>query len=359
VGSFGCRAALMAKDTRAAFLQAIEPRLNAMERAFVEAFLDMRSSAAQRTIDEIIQRYLETGDLNAAVRDLEAGINFAMRGFYAPLDQQMVETFIQGGAYQAGLLPKRRSNSAPVVVYRFDARSDRALDWTRRQSARLITELSDDTRIIVRETLSAGADANRTYRQIRSDLIGKQEDGKRKGGALGLHSRQARAVRSARDDLENLDARYFTRTLRDKRFDRTVRKAIEAGKPLSRAGIDRITGRYSDRLLQARGRMVARTEGNKAAAQGRVEAVQQMIEQGKIEARFITKRWVATVGKFTRDHHLALNGQEVKWGEPFISPKTGYPLAHPHDEGAPGEDVVNCRCVMLTEIDWIGMRLEE
>ncbi|WP_165775068.1 phage minor head protein [Mameliella alba] len=349
----------MAKDTRAAFLQAIEPRLNAMERAFVEAFLDMRSAAAQRTIDEIIQRYLETGDLNAAVRDLEAGINFAMRGFYAPLDQQMFETFIQGGAYQAGLLPKRRSNSAPVVVYRFDARSDRALDWTRRQSARLITELSDDTRIVVRETLSAGADANRTYRQIRSDLIGKQEDGKRKGGALGLHSRQARAVRSARDDLENLDARYFTRALRDKRFDRTVRKAIEAGEPLSRADIDRIAGRYSDRLLQARGRMVARTEGNKAAAQGRVEAVQQMIEQGKIEARFITKRWVATVGKFTRDHHLALNGQEVKWGEPFISPKTGYPLAHPHDEGAPGEDVVNCRCVMLTDIDWIGMRLEE
>ncbi|WP_230079793.1 hypothetical protein, partial [Alteripontixanthobacter maritimus] len=49
---------------------------------------------------------------------------------------------------------------------------------------------------------------------------------------------------NARQELEELNGEYFTRKLRDKRFDGIVRKAIATGKPLSVADVERIAGRY-------------------------------------------------------------------------------------------------------------------
>ncbi|CAM4397655.1 phage minor head protein [Palleronia rufa] len=140
--------------------------------------------------------------------------------------------------------------------------------------------------------------------------------------------------------------------MRDKRFDKTVRKAIEEGKPLDAAMVDKITGRYSDRMLKYRGDVIARTEGNKAMNAGRHEATQQMVDDGKVPPDAVTKIWDATPGKFTRDSHLALNGTEVRWGQPFVSPVTGAMLDHPHDENAPPSETVNCRCSERIRIDW-------
>lgn len=344
----------MARDTRAAFLRAlaqVEPRV---ARAFEAAIMDVRSTAQQRVIEEAIRRAIETGNIAQGVQEVAGALQLG-REFWAPLDKSIQEAFEAGATYQLSLLPKRPSNTAPQLVARFDPRNPRAERWTRENAAQRITEITEDTRLVIRDALTEAAEAQRPYRAVTRDLIGTTQGNERKGGLIGLHSSQARAVRNARADLENLSTDYFRRERRDKRFDGTVRKAIKEEKPLSRADISRITGRYSDRLLQLRGETIARTEGNKAMVAGRVEAIEQLIDSGKVRPDLITKVWRATIGQFTRDHHLAMNGTEVKWGEKFISPKTGYPMDHPHDENAPAVDVVNCRCTMATRIAWHRM----
>lgn len=348
----------MARDTKRALREALAPKLTQVEEAFLEAFLDIRSVAAQRTIDDIIQRYMQTGNLEAALQDIRAAISFASRGFYAPLDNAIQQAFITGGAYQAGLVPKRSALSAPRLVVRFDGRHPRAETWTRERTATLITEIADDTDLLIRQTLLAGLETNRPYKSLTLDLIGRTEGNRRKGGLIGLHSRQADAVRAARAELEAGDfTAYLSRSdkMRDGRFDRMIRKARDEGGTLSGASIDRITGRYADNLLKQRGRTIARTEANGAMNAGRFESIQQMIDDGKISADLVTLTWVATVGKFTRDHHLALNGTKIKWGEYFISPKTGAAMRRPHDQDAPAVDIVNCRCNLQIEIDYLAM----
>lgn len=341
----------MPRDTRRRFLDAIAGVEPAIAEAFERAIMDVRSAAQLRSIEAAIQRGFESGNIVRAVQEVQAALNLG-EAFFAPLDRQIVEAFIEGGAYQVGLLPKRPPNTAPRLVARFDQRNPRAEAWTRRNTGRLITEIEGSIRDVVRETVTEGFEQNRGYRNIALDLIGRTEGNERKGGLVGLHSRQAAAVRKARAELEALDPAYFQRERRDRRFDGPIRKAIREGKPLSQSEIDRYTGRYADRMLQLRGATIARTEGNKAAQAGRTEAVQQLIDSGKVPATAVTKIWDAVIGPRTRDHHVELNGTEIAWGERFISPETGFPMEYPHDENAPGADTVNCRCTMRTRIDY-------
>lgn len=345
----------MARDSRAAFLRAlaeVQPRL---ARAFEEAILDVRSTAQARLIEEAIERAIRTGDLGRGVQEVTAVLQLGQE-FFAPLDRAVQDAFEAGAVYQLSTLPKKPfGNTAPRLTVRFQGRNPRAEAWTRDRAAALITEIADDTRTTIRETIQQAVEESRPYRSVTRELIGTVEGNERKGGLIGLHSAQARAVRAARAELEALDPAYFRRERRDRRLDPMVRRAIREGTPLSRADIDRATRRYSDRLLRLRGETIARTEGNKAMNAGRQEAVQQLIDSGQVRADLVTKIWDAVIGPRTRDSHLALNGRKAKWGERFISPITGASLEHPHDEAAPAAETVNCRCTMRVRIDWSAM----
>lgn len=189
------------------------------------------------------------------------------------------------------------------------------------------------------------------------DITGRinRATGRREGGILGLTSGQTDAVIRARRELENLDSNYFTRKRRDARFDGLVRKAIKAGKPLSQADIDRVTGRYKDRLLKYRGEVIARTETLAALQSGKVEGIQQLIDAGKLRADQVTKRWRATGDARTRDSHAAMNDQRVGFNAAFVTP-SGFHMAHPHDSslGAPASETIQCRCLMEFKIDYMN-----
>lgn len=196
--------------------------------------------------------------------------------------------------------------------------------------------------------------AGRNPRSVALELVGRIVDGKRQGGIVGLTSQQAGYVLNARRQLEELDAGYFTRALRDRRFDKLVKRAIDDEKPLSRADIDRITGRYADRLLNHRGEVIARTEMIAALHAGQYEGMRQLIDTGKVRADQVTKVWSATPDGRTRDTHLAMNGQAVKFNQPFTSP-SGAQLRYPHDEslGAPSDEIIQCRCHQLIKVRWL------
>lgn len=249
-----------------------------------------------------------------------------------------------------------------MVRIRFDGRNRRAEDWLRQYSSRLITEIVDDQRAAVRETLVAGMEAGRNPRATALDVVGRvnRETQRREGGILGLTSQQAQWVRNARAELESGDpvqmARYLDRKRRDKRFDSIVRRAIREGRPVAAADIDRLTGRYSDRLLKLRGDTIARTETLRSAHAGQREGFQQLIDSGKVAPSQVRRIWKATGDGRTRDSHLALHGESVGWNEPFISPATSAPMMYPGDAsmGAPGEDTIQCRCWMETRVDYLG-----
>lgn len=344
----------MARDTRAAFLSELARISPQISDAFERAIQDIRSTAQARAIDEAIKRAVESGDIGRGVREVTAALQLGQE-FFAPFDRAIDEAFRAGAMYQLSALPKKPlPNTGPLLV-RFQGRHPRAEAWTRERSARLITEIAEDTEIAIRETVTEAVASNRPYRRVTQDLIGRPEGNRRTGGLIGLHSRQAAAVRTARGELEALDGRYFTRTLRDRRFDKAVRAAMREGRRLSAAEIDRIVGRYADRLLQARGRLIARTEGNRAMNAGRAEAVVQMVESGKVPPEAVEIIWDATPGPRTRDSHRALNGSRIDWGGRFVSPVTGAVLRWPHDEGASASETANCRCSARFRIDWVAV----
>lgn len=208
----------------------------------------------------------------------------------------------------------------------------------------------------IRQTVEQGLADGRNPRGVALEVVGRlnRQTGRREGGIIGLTSQQAGYATNARKQLEALDEGYFERKLRDKRFDRTVAKAIREEKPLSRADIDRITGRYADRLLAHRGEIIARTESIAALHAGQFEAARQLVESGKVRADQIVKTWDATGDARTRPTHAAMDGQTVGLFEAFTSP-SGARLMHPHDVslGAPADEIIQCRCFMAVKVKYL------
>jgi uncharacterized protein with gpF-like domain len=203
----------------------------------------------------------------------------------------------------------------------------------------------------------------RNPRDTALDITGRinRATGLREGGILGLSSPQTDAVIRARAELLSGDSErlrnYLTRARRDKRFDRLILKALKDGKPLAKADVDKITGRYKDRLLALRGEMIARTETLAGLNAGKEEGIRQLIDSGKVPRSAVTKRWRATGDDRTRDSHLALNDVTVGIDQPFVSPLTGAQLMFPMDQsrGAPASEIIGCRCFYEVKIDYIGM----
>ena len=88
--------------------------------------------------------------------------------------------------------------------------------------------------------------------------------------------------------------------------------------------------------------MIARTETTRVEGLARFKVGEQAEKLG-FE---VYKRWVATGDERTRDAHVKANGQEVKFNEPFIV--GGEKLMYPGDENGSAENVINCRCTMVT-----------
>lgn len=186
--------------------------------------------------------------------------------------------------------------------------------------------------------------------------------GRRTGGIVGLTNQQAQFVTNARAQLlsgapDQMQG-YFSRQLRDRRFDGLVRRAMAAGKPVPAADVDRIVARYADRLLALRGETISRTEALAAFNQARDEAFQQAIDTGAIRPQNAVKIWRTAADARVRDAHAAMGGQKVRFDQPFRSP-TGALLMHPGDtsRGAGASDIANCRCISVNRIDHLAQNL--
>ncbi len=138
---------------------------------------------------------------------------------------------------------------------------------------------------------------------------------------IGLTDKQAAAVANFRRLLENGDVAALDRVLRDKRFDASVRRAIE-GQPLDAAKIDRMVQRYAERYQAHRALTIARTEAMRAANAGRRAAWEQYADRTGIGSSGVRRFWLTAADErvcpFCRSIPL-LNAAGVALDEDYIS----------------------------------------
>lgn len=327
--------------SRRQLLQELDKLEPPIRNRYLEA---VREAVGAVSIQEV-ESLLRTGDLEGVL-----AATALTSGALADVNEAVRDAYIAGGKLEAR---QARIN--------FDVRNQRAERWLSEQSSRFVTQINEGQREAIRQTVETGTRIGNGPRQTALDIVGRVDrTGRRKGGIVGLADNQAGYVANAREQLRSGDPEqmraYLTRARRDRRFDGMVRRAIENERPVSRRDMERITARYSDRLLQLRGETIARTEGLQGFSAARDEAWSQAIDEGVVQEQNVTKIWrTAGADGRRRDSHIAMQGQTVAKSQPFTT-GAGFQLMHPGDTGlgAPASEIVACRCTAEYRADFIA-----
>lgn len=324
-----------------------EPRVR---QAFIDSVRDLVDSV---TLKSVVER-LERGDVHGALEALHLDADA-----FARLELAIQDAYNAGGAATVDNLPLLRDPNGARVVFRFSVRNPAAELWLKSHSSQLVTAIVDDQRVALRTAFTEGLAQGQNPTKTALDVIGRVNRGsnRREGGVIGLTAQQERYVATARQELLSGDVdqmlNYLTRSRRDRRFDAAVLKAIEKGRPLDLETVNRIAGRYADRLLQLRGDAIGLNETMTALARSRQDAVGQQIAAGKIAAQDVTKVWKHTPQERPRLNHQAMNGQSVAWGEKFKLPN-GVEMDYPHAPDAPASETLFCKCTFSIKVDYFG-----
>lgn len=300
-----------------------------VRRAFRRFLDDVRSDAVRRQV----RMALEQEGIESALRVVDAHV--------LRLGGVVTQVFQAVGTAEVAALAGKIRGIRPRVAVSFDPTYPRAAEIMRRNRLDFVRELTraqrESTRAALTEALQTGAGTVQTARTIRE--------------SIGLTEMQRRAVGNYRRLLEAGDAAALTRDLRDRRFDPSVRRAVEGDEVLGAKKIDRMVEQYRSRYLQYRAENIARTETLRTVGHARREALSQTLEQVELPRSSVVRTWAATQDARTRDTHAEMDGQQVAMDEAFRSP-SGAQLMFPGDAslGAPAEEVINCRCSELHEI---------
>lgn len=231
------------------------------------------------------------------------------------------------------------------IVIGFDRTNSRAVQAMRNNQLRLVTEFTEQQRRSTQAALIDGIQRGANPREVARAFR----------NSIGLTAQQEKWVRNYERQLQGLDRGALSRELRDRRFDRTVRRAIDTGEPLTPAQINKMVGRYRRRALALRAETIARTEALRSAHGGVDEMYRQAIESGQLQGDQLTRTWetalderVRAFGIGSQTSHRTMHGQQRLIGEPFVS-GAGNLTLHPGSFGVGLEDI-NCRCLVTTRI---------
>lgn len=319
------------------------PRLR---KAFLDAIYAIRDAAQIA----VIGRMLENHDVDGALRAVR--IDPLM---FRDFDRSFADAFEAAGRLTSDGLPALKEPSGHQLRVMFDARNPRAEAWLRTYSSDLVTQIVDDQRQAVRQHLEAGMAAGQNPRDVALELVGRVNSatGKREGGVIGLTASQEAWARNYAAELEKGDAAALTRALRDKRFDKTVTKAIAAGQPIPADLRAKMVAAYRNRALRYRGETIGRTEAMTSLHQAQNEAVTQAVDKGQVKASAVRRIWRSAGDDRVRDTHRVLNGESVGLHDVFQSP-SGARLRFPGDPQAPAAETINCRCTLSIRVDHLA-----
>jgi hypothetical protein len=186
--------------------------------------------------------------------------------------------------------PARIAREAAAAAAR-TTETARAAKWAEKRSAALVVDVTKGVRAAIRvatsDALARGQHAGALARELRD--------------VIGLDERRATAVVNFRT------------------------AQIEAG--VDAKVVEARTSKYADRLLAQRAEVIARTEIFAAIAQGRNEFWRELISDGVVEAKDITRTWVASGAENMCPICEDLDGETAGLGEEF---KGGYDAPPSH-----------------------------
>lgn len=266
--------------------------IEAMANEILTRFRDIRASTESvEFVEALLANNIAGADIALSWSELEDVADF--------LSQIISDQIRAGGATAADLIPQVDVQ----VRYRFDAANPKAVEFARRQAANLIVQITDEQRRLVRQVIVEAVSGDYTVDDVA--FLVEQ--------TVGLHDRWQKAVTN--------------------QYQRTLERFLSDGIPRRRAkSLARsASARYSERLVRARARAIARTEILAAHNTGRWLAWEEAIANGLAPTNAM-KRWRVRVPQIPNspcDYCLPFNGEVVPWQDEFSAGVMMPPL-HPN-----------------------------
>ena len=348
--------------------------------------LDMNAAAFNGYVMERQAGYVQAGTVVAgmltkdrakAMRKLarETALTPPSSPSYAPLPSALPAPPVP--PRQPPTIPGSAIPGGGKIVFSFEMTNPRAEARIRTEAATRVAGYVEEQVETARRVIGDGFQRGEGPQAIATTIAGRINpvSKKREGGIVGLSDPQVTYVESMRarllsgdpDELMKVLGRFDKdgkwvegtgMTLRDRRYDASIKKAIReiaAGKPnpLTRDRVEEVAAKYSDRLLKKRAEDIARTETASGVEMARAEAAKQALAKAGLPDDALTKTWVHQGGiRHARDWHLAANGKTVVGVDtPFIL-GDGSVMMYPHDPDGGAKNNVACRCRGDQEVDW-------
>lgn len=325
--------------TRAEQIEDIARLLETYDRKIAIAFLEGVRVVQSEVSLAAIERALRDNSPNNAIYVLRQAVEGAG---YVAFARTLTDAMIAGGDY-AG-----RIASANKIEFGFNITESNTARFMSEYKARLIRQINTDmmdtiSQIVYREA-GAGVNPIQTARVIRE--------------SLGLTAYQEGHVSNFRRFLQeatarrSVDAALEEYTLRDRRFDANLIRAIKEGTEIPKPKLDKMVEAYRRRYLIRRAENIARTESQTMLQTGQDQYWRQMTDAGIVQPEEIKRKWIVTNDSRLRHSHQQipiLNPDGVGLNEPFKSP-LGL-IRYPGDPNATAANRINCRCHVFVRID--------
>jgi hypothetical protein len=288
--------------------------------AILRAFQILRDTLAPTELARIIR----AGDIDVVFRD--ALSNPVLDRAFAPFGERLRSATEKQFKYFTRDLPKAGKVDG-VVGVSFDVLNPKVIDAIRALDTKVIQNLQDDVRETVRAYVENGLRDGASPIEIARGLR----------NVIGLSPTQQEAVRNFRRMLEAGDRTALKRTLRDKRFDKTLERALGAdGEGLTAPRVEAMTNAYRRKMLAFNAETNARTASLDAMKLGQRLSWQDAADNGIVDGDRLMKRWVGVMDDRERPEHVEMEGEEVAFDELFSN-----------GEMVPGDSTYNCRCVAI------------
>lgn len=289
-----------------AIIRELEPDLR---QALLDAFDGIRNDIDMTALRNAVER----GDVGAVEDILEGD-----ESWFSPYALAATTIFLRYGAA-----------FAPTIETKLRFNAINAMPALQEIITQNVNRMTEETRQMARDMIVQG--------------LGRRETAKRIRDSVGLTRPQAGFVQSMRERLESNDPTQLRailkgQTLRDKRYDRTIKKAIATGQPIPAGQIEAMTEAYMRKLIRKRAEDVAQAEAMQYAEASKFEAAKQV--DGEVSKEWMHSRiWLRA-----RPDHVMMNGEKVIGiKNPFIMPD-GTAMQHAHDPAGGAKHNASCRC---------------
>jgi hypothetical protein len=248
---------------------------------------------------------------------------------FIPVRARLRQTVERGFKYAVPDLPSGGKVNG-VLGVSFDYLNPNVITAVRNLETPTLATLSEETRAVVKQAGEAAL----------QEGVGPKVLGRRIREAVGLAPAHEQYVRNYEAELRSGKSNALLRALRDKRFDRTIAKALD-GDGLSDAQIEKMTDAYRNRWKAHNANTIARTTTLQSYKAGQELTWQQARDNGVIppNARLF-KTWVQIDRPTKRDEHIPLHGETRPIDEPYSN-----------GQMIPGEGDFNCGCLSRITVE--------